>query len=190
MPGSKNTIADLIELRRNGVAAEVSKLARTGKTIIGICGGYQIMGQRIEDPHGVESEVEAVPGLNILPTITILEAEKQTVRSSFYFKNYERQCTGYEIHMGKTTFPADTKPLNRLVNGKREGCYPDEKRWGTYMHGILDNPVVIDDLLAPFAKEQRATEDYNEFKQKQYDLLAGHVRKNVDMEAVYKILQK
>ncbi|MCG6190295.1 cobyric acid synthase [Maribellus maritimus] len=190
LPGSKNTIADIIELRRNGVAAEVSKLARAGKTVIGICGGYQMMGQRIKDPHGVEGDVVAVPGLNILPTTTILEAEKQTIRSSFYFKNYETRCSGYEIHMGKTTFAENAKPLNRLTEGKNEGCCTNENCWGTYMHGILDNPVVIDDLLAPFAKEQRATEDYNEFKQKQYDLLAAHVRENMDMDAVYKMLQE
>ncbi len=190
LPGSKNTIADIIELRRNGVAEEISKLARAGKTIVGICGGYQMMGQRIEDPHGIESDVEAVPGLNILPITTILEAEKQTVRSSFYFKNYKALCSGYEIHMGKTTFAAGIKPLNRLSDGGNEGCFIVENCWGTYMHGILDNPVVIDDLLAPYAKKQHVTEDYNEFKQKQYDLLATHVRQNVDMNAVYKILQE
>lgn len=190
LPGSKNTIADIIELRRNGVAGEVSKLARAGKTVIGICGGYQMMGQRIEDPYGVEGDMQAVPGLNILPATTILEAEKQTVRSSFYFKNYETLCSGYEIHMGRTTFSPETKSLNRLADGKNEGCCVNENCWGTYMHGILDNPVVIDDLLAPFAKEQHTTGDYNEFKQKQYDLLAAHVRKNVDMDAVYKMLQE
>ncbi|PIF02220.1 MAG: cobyric acid synthase CobQ [Draconibacterium sp.] len=190
LPGSKNAIADIIELRRNGVAAEVSKLARAGKTVIGICGGYQMMGQRIEDPYGVESDVKVVPGLNILPTTTILEAEKQTVRSSFYFKNYETQCSGYEIHMGKTTFLTGMQPLNRLTDGKKEGCCINENCWGTYMHGILDNPVVINDLLSPFTKEQYAAEDYNEFKQKQYGLLATHVRQNVNMEAIYKILQE
>lgn len=190
LPGSKNTIADLIELRRNGVAAEVSKLARAGKTVIGICGGYQMMGQRIEDPYGVEGHVEVVPGLNILPTITTLEKEKQTVRSSFYFKNYDTLCSGYEIHMGNTTFLSGAKLLNRLYNGKNEGCRSGENCWGTYMHGILDNPVVTDDLLVPFVKEKRTTEDYSQFKQKQYRLLAAHVRENVDMEAIYKILQK
>jgi adenosylcobyric acid synthase len=190
LPGSKNTIADLIELRRNGVATEVSKLARTGKTVIGICGGYQMMGQRIEDPHGVEGDVQAVPGLNILLSNTILEEEKQTVRSSFYFKNYETLCSGYEIHMGKTTFSPEARPLNRMADEKTEGCLSGNNCWGSYMHGILDNPVVIDDLLTPFIKEKRVTEDYNEFKQKQYRILAAHVRENVDMEFIYKILQE
>ncbi|WP_319227040.1 cobyric acid synthase [Draconibacterium orientale] len=190
LPGSKNTIADIIELRRNGVAAEISKLARAGKTVIGICGGYQMMGQRIEDPNGIESNVEAVPGLNILPTTTVLEDKKQTIRSSYYFKNYKTLCSGYEIHMGKTTFAANANPLNRLANGSNEGCWVSEKCWGTYMHGILDNPLVIDDLLAPFAEGPGTAENYNEFKQKQYKLLAAHIRQNVDMDAIYKMLQK
>ncbi|SET89507.1 adenosylcobyric acid synthase (glutamine-hydrolysing) [Draconibacterium orientale] len=190
LPGSKNTIADIIELRRNGVAAEISKLARAGKTVIGICGGYQMMGQRIEDPNGIESNVEAVPGLNILPATTVLEDKKQTIRSSYYFKNYKTLCSGYEIHMGKTTFAANANPLNRLDNGSNEGCWVSEKCWGTYMHGILDNPLVIDDLLAPFAEGPGTTENYNEFKQKQYKLLAAHIRQNVDMDAIYKMLQK
>lgn len=190
LPGSKNTIADIIELRRNGVAAEISKLARAGKTVIGICGGYQMMGQRIEDPNGIESNVEAVPGLNILPATTVLEDKKQTIRSSYYFKNYKTLCSGYEIHMGKTSFAANANPLNRLDNGSNEGCWVSEKCWGTYMHGILDNPLVIDDLLAPFAEGTGTAENYNEFKQKQYKLLAAHIRQNVDMEAIYKMLQK
>ena len=149
-----------------------------------------MMGQRIEDPYGMESNVEAVPGLNILPITTVLETEKQTVRSSFYFKNYETVCSGYEIHMGKTTSASDAKPLNHLVDGKNEGCCTNDNCWGTYMHGILDNTVVIDDLLAPFAKKQEVTHNYNDYKQKQYDLLAMHVRQNVDMKAVYKMLQE
>ncbi len=190
LPGSKNTIADLIELRRNGVAAEISQLARSGKTVIGICGGYQMMGQRIEDPHGMEGEVEAVPGLNILPVTTTLEEEKLTTRSSFCFKNYSELCSGYEIHMGKTRFTREALPLNRFPDGKTEGCRAGENSWGSYMHGILDNPVVIDDVLSPFAKKKQTAEDYAEFKQRQYRLLAQHVRENVDMEAFYKILDE
>ncbi len=190
LPGSKNTIADLIGLRQNGVATEIFQLARSGKTVIGICGGYQMMGKRIEDPHGVEGDVEAVPGLNILPVTTILEKEKQTVRSSFYFKNYGETCSGYEIHMGKTCFDPEAGSLNRLAGGKTEGCLLNGNIWGSYMHGILDNPVVIEDILSPFVKEKHSTEDYTEFKQRQYRLLAAHVRENVDMEAIYKILEE
>jgi adenosylcobyric acid synthase len=189
IPGSKNTIADLIELRRNGVAAELSRLARTGKTVIGICGGFQMMGQRIEDPNETEGQIKAVPGLNILPVTTILQEEKQTVRSSFYYKNSNDLCSGYEIHLGKTHLAPEATPLNRLENGDNEGCRLGDNLWGTYMHGILDNPSVIENLLAPFTTTSHTTEDYPAYKQRQYRLLARHVRENIDMETIYKILE-
>lgn len=190
LPGSKNTMADLIELRQNGVANVVSKLARSGKTVIGICGGYQMMGQHIEDPLGLEGEVKAMPGLNILPITTILENEKQTLRRSFYFKNYDEICLGYEIHMGKTDVSPQANYLNRIKEGGTEGCLLGNNVWGSYMHGILDNPVVIDDILAPFSNEKHQAQDYMEFKQEQYRLLAQHVRENVDMDVIYKILEE
>ncbi|WP_010663904.1 cobyric acid synthase [Marinilabilia salmonicolor] len=187
LPGSKSTIADLIELRRNGVAAEIVRQSRVGKTVIGICGGYQMMGARIEDPGHVEGHVDAVPGLNIIPVTTILESEKSTARTSFYFKDFEEPCVGYEIHMGQTNRQG-VEPLNHLENGGTEGCRINTNIWGTYMHGILDNPVVIEDLLAPYAQAVTSSISYDEFKQNQYDLLADHLRKNVDMDMIYKVL--
>ncbi len=188
IPGSKNTIADLIELRRNGLASEISQQARQGKSIIGICGGYQIMGSRIEDPYHVEGDIEAVPGLNILPTTTILSKEKRTVQSFFTFKNYDETCEGYEIHMGETKTNGATVPLNKTKENKTEGYCMGESVWGTYMHGILDNPVVIEDLLKPFNTKAAKKIDYNEFKQQEYDKLAQHIRENVDMNTFYKII--
>ncbi len=189
LPGSKSTVADLIELRRNGVAAEIVRQSRAGKSVIGICGGYQMMGTRIEDPGHVEGYVDAVPGLNILPVTTILESEKSTVRTSFRFKDAQERCEGYEIHMGQTKCDG-VKPLNHLENGGTEGCWINANIWGTYLHGILDNPVVIEDLLAPYAKSSTSTTNYEEFKQQQYDLLADHLRQNMDMDMIYKILSE
>lgn len=190
LPGSKSTIADLIELRRNGVAAEIVRQVRQGKTVIGICGGYQMMGQRIEDPEHVEGAVDAVPGLNILPVKTVMEKEKSTIRSSFFFKEYKSPCEGYEIHMGQTIFQKDNNFLNRTSDGAGEGCMLNERVWGTFMHGILDNPEVIEDLLSPYTEKKCETGSYVDFKQKQYDLLAAHIRENVNMDLVYKILSE
>lgn len=187
IPGSKSTIADLIELRRNGVASEISQLARQGKTVIGICGGYQMMGQRIEDPHHIESDIEAIPGLNILPTTTVLEDEKNTQQTTFFFKENKEPCKGYEIHMGKNMV-ADNLHLNKKENGQTEGCRISEKVWGTYMHGILDNPLVIENLLQPFTQKVKNTLSYEDFKQQEYDKLAQHLRENTDMETFYKII--
>ncbi|PWD98419.1 cobyric acid synthase [Marinilabilia rubra] len=187
LPGSKSTIADLMELRRNGVAAEIIRQSRSGKTVIGICGGYQMMGSRIEDPRHIEGNVDAVPGLNILPVTTTLELEKSTVRTSFFYKDYKENCVGYEIHMGQTQRQG-IEALNQLENGKPEGCLMNKCIWGTYMHGILDNPIVIEDLLKPYVQGKSTTTNYEEFKQRQYDLLADHIRQNVNMDMVYKIL--
>jgi adenosylcobyric acid synthase len=188
LPGSKNTIADLTELRGNGVAAEIVRLARQGKTIIGICGGYQMMGQRIEDPHHAEGETEAVQGLGLLPAYTVLEKEKQTVRSSFFFKGRDLLCRGYEIHMGQTVLSDPELFLNKTTDGWQEGCLLSERIWGTYMHGILDNPVVAEELLKPFANKNAAMMNYDEFKQQQYDLLAQLLREQVDMDLIYKMM--
>lgn len=190
VPGSKNTISDLIDLRRNGIAAEIAKLARSGKSVIGICGGYQMMGQYLEDPNNVEGDVSAVPGLNILPTRSILQEEKQTQQSSFRFKNMDEKCLGYEIHMGTTEILKGGESLNVCKDGSTEGCQISDRVWGTYMHGILDNQCVINDLLEPFTDKANSVEDYDAFKQRQYDLLADLIRANVDMDQVYKILSE
>lgn len=190
IPGSKSSIADLIELQRNGVASEIIHQSRKGKSIIGICGGYQMMGRRIEDPDHIEGDIDAVPGLDILPVSTVLEKEKSTVRSSFSFKNFQDLCSGYEIHMGHTRLARNARELNRLKNNKPEGCRLNDLIWGTYMHGILDNHVVIEDLLSPFTKEKSENKNYDDFKQGQYDLLADHLRRNIDMQRIYKILKE
>jgi adenosylcobyric acid synthase len=188
IPGSKNTIADLIELRRNGIAAEISMLARQGKSVIGICGGYQMMGRRIEDPYHVESDIEAIPGLNILPATTELCKEKHTVQTNFHFKNYKEDCNGYEIHMGNTWIDEGSQYLNKSGNGELDGCRIADNIWGTYIHGILDNHVVINDLLKPFSNKTVSVSDYQQFKQCEYDKLAQHIRDNLDMDTFYKII--
>lgn len=189
LPGSKSTIADLNELRRNGVADEIVRQAREGKSIVGICGGYQMMGRTIRDPHHIESELEQLPGLNLLPVETTIGPEKATVRTAFKFKHFDELCHGYEIHMGRTRLDDDAQPLNRLEKGGAEGCCLNRRIWGTYMHGILDNPVVIEDLLSPFVAGKTAAQNYDVFKQQQYDLLADHLRKYVDIDTLYKIME-
>ena len=197
LPGSKNTIADLIELRRNGAAQAILKAHHDGATVMGICGGYQMMGQEILDPYHVEGDIERVPGLGLLPVSTTMSGEKRTVQTTFRFLHYGEECKGYEIHMGHSTLhtPHSTlhpphSTLNTLPDGSTEGTFLSSKCFGTYMHGILDNPVVVAYLMAPFAGkgEQRQSFDYAAYKEQQYNLLAERVRKAVDMNRLYQIL--
>lgn len=191
LPGSKSTLSDLYELRRNGVAQAIVRAHREGATVMGICGGYQLMGQEVCDPDHVEGEIERLPGLGLLPVSTRMQGEKITRQVRFHFLEGSETCEGYEIHMGTTTPLADVpaSPLNHLADGREDGYFADRTCMGTYVHGILDNPSVINYLLEPFAdKLKETTFDYKAFKEEQYDKLAAHVRKHVDLPLIYQIL--
>ncbi len=187
LPGSKNTIQDLLYLREKGIAKAILTAHDQDKTIIGICGGYQMLGTYIEDPLGVETTTKATPGLGILPIATKLTAEKTTTQCQFNFKNYPEPCTGYEIHMGETIFEKEA-PLNTIGNTK-EGILQDHC-WGTYMHGILDNAVVVEDLLSTFTTETtQATFNYKAYKEKNYEKLADLLEAHLDIEAIISEMQ-
>ena len=191
LPGSKSTLSDLYELRRNGVAQAIVRAHREGATVMGICGGYQLMGREVCDPDHVEGEIERLPGLGLLPVSTRMQGEKVTRQVRFRFLEDSAVCEGYEIHMGTTTPLADVpvSPLNHLADGREDGYFVDRTCMGTYIHGILDNPSVIDYLLEPFADKLKETAfDYKAFKEEQYDKLAAHVRKHVDLPLNYQIL--
>lgn len=193
IPGSKNTISDLYEMRKNGVAQSIINARKNGATVVGICGGYQMMGQEVCDPFHVESEIERFPGLGLLPTTTIMGKEKVTRQTEFTFLDQPQPCKGYEIHMGSTRPIEGTKskPVNHTEEGQTDGYYVDNKCFGTYIHGILDNSNVIEHILAPYTdKLNEEPLDLAQFKEEQYDKLADHVRQHVNMDLLYKILKQ
>lgn len=192
IPGSKSTIADLSDLRQNGVAKSILKAHASGATVMGICGGFQMMGEEICDPNHIESNIECLPGLGLLPVSTQMQAEKVTQQVTFSFLGSQPSCKGYEIHMGATTpvHGATASSLNETTKRLQDGYFLNNKCFGTYIHGILDNAAVIDYLLAPYSNKVPDTSfDSKAFKEKQYDKLADHVRRNIDMDLVYKIMQ-
>jgi len=190
VPGSKNTIADLLEMRQNGSAAAVLQAARAGSTVVGVCGGYQMLGESVADPHGIEGDIPCIPGLGLLPVHTVITKEKTTVRRSFRFLECKEQCQGYEIHMGETQI-GQTRPLNHFEDGTPEGCWHSERCWGTYLHGIFDNEPVIGQLLRPWLTEPvTSVSDPLLRKEAAYDALASHLRAHVDMEKIYASLRE
>ena len=191
VPGSKSTLHDLYELRRNGCAQAIVRAHREGATVLGICGGYQMLGVEVCDPDHVEGDIERLPGLGLLPTTTTMSGEKVTRQVEFSFNS--QLLRGYEIHMGETRPFGDAKPqpLARLSDGRKDGYIVSQKCMGTYLHGILDNAPFVDFLLEPFAERlQQAGKsfDYQAFKEEQYNRLADHVRKHLDMDLIYKIM--
>lgn len=186
IPGSKNTLADLNHLRKKGFAGRIIRAREAGKSVIGICGGYQMMGTTLSDPYGVEGDIRELPGLGLLPVSTVLTDTKTTRQVQFHFLDSERICEGYEIHMGHTE---SNSPLTLNTEGSQDGCFIDERCFGSYIHGILDNPVVLDYILAPYiARKSTTSFDYHAFKESQYDALAAWLREYVDIDRIYKIM--
>ena len=193
LPGTKSTIADLYELRRNGVAQTIIQAHRKGASVLGICGGYQMMGMEVCDPHHLEGEWTRMPGLGLLPVKTVMYGDK-TTRQVVFTVGDSPSMKGYEIHVGVTTTTEESPdaPLAMMEGGGTDGYMVSNKCMGTYIHGILDNAPFIDLILQPFAdkiKEAGKPFDYAAFKEQQYDLLAEHVRKHLDMNKIYQILK-
>lgn len=192
LPGSKSTLSDLYELRRNGVAQAIIRAHREGATVLGICGGYQMMGMDVNDPDHKEGTIERLPGLGLLPISTTIKDDKVTRQVKFKVRDSDAVCEGYEIHMGSTVpvEGADASPLTYTLDGTPDGYFKNHTCMGTYIHGILDNPSFIDLLLQPYAdKLEETTFDFKAFKEEQYDKLAAHVREHVNMPLVYDILR-
>lgn len=186
LPGSKNTLDDLLDLRKRGMAKSIINARENGKTVIGICGGYQIMGEEVCDPQGIEGEISVLPGLGLLPIKTVMTDDKTTRQVKFKFMEDDRTCKGYEIHMGRTE---TSNQFIYLDDGSKEGCMADERCFGSYVHGILDNSAVIEFILQPFSENLRRSDfDLLAYRESQYDLLADWLREYVDIKGIYEIL--
>jgi adenosylcobyric acid synthase len=209
LPGSKNTIEDLVTLYDTGVVEAIQRAHGGHKTIVGICGGYQMLGQWIDDPEQVESTKGLLKGIGILPVNTVLQKHKTTMQRQFHFRGHAHTCEGYEIHMGKTIPVGPDSPLNQFVDkapaGNQlkntvgtlsdgdtaiDGYFLNDRCWGTYLHGILDNAIVIDALLAPYTDIPGQTPDARQYKEEQYDKLAALLREHLDIDYIYKTLQR
>ncbi|MCA1961954.1 MAG: cobyric acid synthase [Desulfomonile sp.] len=192
LPGSKNTIGDLRYLRENGFESVLRRLAAQGTELIGICGGFQMLGDSITDPHGLESESGSINGLGFLNVTTVLAPDKTLTRSDGIHLESGLPVRGYEIHHGLSAGP-DLEPLVRHNSGRCDGARsPDGSVWGTYFHGIFDSDVFrrwfIDRLrirkgLEPIGK---VCASYD--LEPPLDRLAEVVRESLDMAAIYRLM--
>ena len=144
LPGTKNSIGDLNWLNSSGLSAWILAQRRRGATVIGICGGFQMMGRRIDDPLGVEGGGSA-NGLGLLPVVTVMKAEKRTEVKPAITRGGVR-FTGYEIHMGETSFEGSVPPFARFDDGTTDGARLPGAI-GTYLHGALENADVCVELF-------------------------------------------
>ena len=195
LPGTKNTMEDLLWLRQSGLEAAVRKLAQAQTPMLGVCGGYQMLGQTLDDPAGTESgKPLSLAGLGLLPTRTTFDAQKRRtqVRAVALGAPFAgARMTGYEIHNGRTT--VNGEPFCRLADGTPEGCVC-KNVFGTYLHGLFDSGELTQALVKLLCarkgispRETRPT-SMAEYRQAQFDLLADGVRRALDMGAVYRAM--
>ena len=208
LPGSKNTTEDLLYLRRSGLEGAIRELAERGVPVIGICGGYQMLGESILDPGHTESAHDSVRGIGLLPMRTIFHEGKLTrqveldcLSLKFLGKDIRREgLRGYEIHMGQTEFAEDASHPLRITRKNGQGCRQEEglvsrdgRVFGTYVHGIFDNDGFRRDVLNALRERKGLeplanTHNTRAEKQRSYDRLADIVRESIDMGKLREIM--
>jgi adenosylcobyric acid synthase len=207
LPGTKNTIGDMESIKESGIADAVINLAKSGTMVIGICGGYQMLGSVIRDPENAESKTLETEGLGLIDVSTLFRIQKNTYqvkarvhdRGPDIFKGLgsDSEITGYEIHMGETELLNGTAPFLKIVERSDkqvcmdDGAVSDDGNViGSYLHGIFDNDEfrlsLINKLreskgLSPMLAEKLSSVD----KERQYDKLAELFRENINMELIY-----
>ena len=207
LPGTKNTMEDLLWMRANGLEAAVLKEVARGKIIFGICGGYQMLGETLSDPHYVEAG-GTIKGMGLLPMDTIFAENKTRTRVSGKFLNLNgdlaalsgAELEGYEIHMGETVLKENAGhcvSIEDHVSGSRkeDGAYC-KNVCGTYVHGVFDKEDVAEAVVRALGEKkgldvsEMTGVDFAAFKETQYDILASELRKHLDMKKIYEILEQ
>ena len=200
LPGTKNVMEDAVWLGRSGWKKIIREFVQSGKVVFGICGGYQLLGEMIKDPSGVESKRQSVRGLGLLPVETVLEETKVVQKVSGLTLTQRTRVSGYEIHMGQTRILRENgKPFLEIHRpGRRhtweDGCYIQEGRVaGVYVHGILDAPGFRGDLLNRLRKAKglrvRPPKQGRLARFHQYDRLADHFETHCDMDKILGVLK-
>ena len=213
IPGSKNTIEDMKDLIEKNIGREIVRIAKKGTPVFGICGGFQMLGQKIMDPEKIESDLKEISGLGLLDIETVMKSDKTTTQYKNTVKNVSgilagtegMEIKGYEIHQGYS-YPVNEKneennnSENILKNDT--GClFGDENLKGTvkdnvagtYIHGIFDNSEFTNHFLNEVRKLKgldRIDENfsYSDYKNREYDKLAEVLRENIDIKKIYEIM--
>ena len=195
LPGTKNTVDDLLWLRQCGLEAAILKQAAAGVPVLGVCGGYQMLGRTLDDSAATESgRSQTLRGLGLLPTSTVFSAEKRRTQVNATVMEGPfagAKLTGYEIHTGRTVVEGEA--FDTLEDGTPEGCVSGNV-FGTYLHGLFDTGELTEKLTEFLCKrkgiqpEAAALVPMAEYREQQYNKLADGVRAALDMAAIYKAM--
>ena len=206
LPGTKNTMGDLTWLRESGMEASILKEASRGKLIFGVCGGYQMLGETLSDPYGVENG-GSMKGMGLLPMETVFARKKTRTRVHGHFGQLSgvfaplsgAEIEGYEIHMGESVLKENAMTATKITDSvsgekKEEGAFAGNV-CGTYIHGVFDREESAEAIIRAIGEkkgidvENMTGVDFAAFKEQQYDILAAELRKHLDMKKIYEILE-
>ncbi|MFA7232463.1 MAG: cobyric acid synthase, partial [Victivallaceae bacterium] len=191
LPGSKNVLDDFAHIRKNGLAQAIMEHVRSGGWLVGVCGGLQMAGQVIEDPHGLESHLGSIDCLGLMPLRTVLHKEKCLKQTTGTLLATGSKVSGYEIHHGITE-TADEKLVSMVSNSGDKIGFASGRVWLTYLHGVFDDDgfrrefidmLRVDRGLPPLKNVQANYNTENAFNR-----LAAVVRESVDMKSIYRIM--
>jgi adenosylcobyric acid synthase len=207
LPGTKNTISDLLHLKETGLFQEIQAYARGGGRLVGICGGYQIMGREVLDPLGVEGPPRSEAGLGLLPVVTTMAGVKATTQvraRALRGRTAGLLIEAYEIHMGETRGQGEGQPAFEISsrNGRQvkvaDGwTSPDGRVWGTYLHGLFDDDEFRRGFLSEIIFAEAGSQagaaapslSFRDFQEAQLDLLADLLRTHLDLARIRALIQ-
>lgn len=211
LPGTKNTMEDLLWMRQNGLEAAVLKHASAGKPVFGICGGYQMLGETLWDPDGIEKGGQ-VKGMGLLPVQTVFKNKKhRTLVKGKFLDQIEKSCfanltgktfEGYEIHMGETTLVKENMATELCEisafeesEAAKDG-FCTRNVFGTYVHGIFETVTIAQTIIDELASKKGVTINEisnispEQYKDMQYDILANTLREHLDVKKIYEIMEE
>jgi adenosylcobyric acid synthase len=184
IPGSKSTIADLIEFRRNGWDRDLAEHRRRGGHVVGICGGYQMLGRVVRDPHGIEGKMREAKGLGLLDIETVMEPEKTVRNVAARSLAFDTTLEGYEIHLGRTTGADCLRPATVINNVEDGATSADGKVFGTYLHGLFTagqfRERYLDSLGIPGSGV-----DYRAELDRALDEIAAELESHLDCDSIF-----
>lgn len=200
LPGSKHVIADLSLVYQQGWDKDIAKHLRYGGKVLGICGGYQMLGDRVADPLGIEGNQAEAQGLGYLPIATTLTPSKQLTQDTGTLtvdvdgggKDY-RECPiqGYQIHAGRSEFKVQTAPLITLNSGEADGCVnADNNVMGCYLHGLFDTPEALQLILQWAGIHTTLADDYEKIQDREIDRVADALAAHLDWTKLTPLIEQ